>query len=194
MNKFLAGMLLAALAGGTAYAQQDEPLDPMQDSAQEQTSEYGEEVGEWTERDPMSEREPTQSTMDDPTMSETQPEEATTSGEDSQDAELYGQESDTQQHELSDMSADEIKGMTIVSDTGEEIGTIDRVGQVRAVTVDIGGFLGVGAKTVAIPLSELEVTSDGNLKTSLTRESLEARQELDEQAFTDEGGEESTSY
>ncbi len=193
MKKFLASMLMAALAGGMAYAQQDEPLDPTQDPTQQQTSEYGEEVGEWDERDPMSE-DPAQSTMDDPTMSETQPEEETTYEQDSQEGELYGQESDTQQPALSEMSADEIKGMTIVSDTGEEIGTIDRVGQVRAVTVDVGGFLGVGAKTVAIPLSELEVTSDGNLKTSLTKDSLEARQELDDQAFTDESGEESTSY
>lgn len=192
MKKFLAGMLLAALAGGMAYAQEDEPLDPTQDPMQEQTSEYGQEVGEWDERDPMSE-DPAQSTMDDPTMGETQPEEDTTYEQDSQDAELYGQESDTQQQDLSDMSADEIKGMTIVSDTGEEIGAIDRVGQVRAVTVDVGGFLGVGAKTVAIPLSELTVTSDGNLQTSLTKESLEARHELDEQAFTVEG-EESKSY
>ena len=191
MNKFLLGMLGAALAGGMAFAQQEEPMDP----TQEQTSEYGEEAGEWDERDPMSETEdPTQSEMDDPTMTESQPEESTTE-EPAATGELYGQESGMQQHDLSSMSAEELQGMTIVSDTGEEIGSIDRVGEVRVVTVDVGGFLGVGAKTVAIPISELEMSSDGNLTTTLTRETLEQQQEFDEQAFTEEGSEtESTSY
>ena len=196
MKKFLVGMLGAALACGMAYAQQEEPMDPTQDPMEEQTSEYGEEAGEWEERDPMSETEdPTQSEMDDPTMTESQPEEATTEEPATSTDELYGQESGMQQHDLSSMSAEELKGMTIVSDTGEEIGSIDRVGEVRVVTVDVGGFLGVGGKTVAIPISELEMSSDGNLKTTLTRETLEQRQEFDEQAFTEEGSEsESTSY
>lgn len=201
MKKFLSGMLGAALACGMVYAQ-EEPMDPTQDPTQEQSSEYGEDVGEWDERDPMSDTEdPTQSEMDDPTMSETQPEESATHEEPtteeaaSSTGELYGQESGMQQHELSDMSAEELKGMTIVSDTGEEIGSIDRVGEVRVVTVDVGGFLGVGAKTVAIPISELEMSSDGSLTTTLTRETLEQRHELDEQAFTEEGSEtESPSY
>jgi PRC-barrel domain len=196
MKKFLLGMLGAALAGGMAYAQQEEPMDPTQDPTQEQTPEYGEEVGEWGEQDPMSETEdPTQSEMDDPTMSETQQEESTTEEPATSTDELYGQESGMQQHDLSSMSAEDLKGMTIVSDTGEEIGSIDRVGEVRVVTVDVGGFLGVGAKTVAIPISELEMSSDGNLQTTLTRETLEQRQEFDEQAFTEESSEsEDTSY
>ena len=195
MKKFLLGMLGAALAGGMAYAQ-EEPMDPTQDPTQEQTSEYGQEVGEWDEQDPMSETEdPTQSEMDDPTMTETQPEEPTTEEPSTSTGELYGQESGMQQHDLSSMSAEELEGMTIVSDTGEEVGSIDRVGQVRVVTVDVGGFLGVGAKTVAIPISELEMSADGSLKTTLTRETLEQRQEFDEQAFTEESSEsESTSY
>ena len=197
MKKFLLGMLGAALACSMAYAQQEEPMDPTQDPMQEQTPEYGEEeVGEWDEQDPMSETEdPTQSEMDDPAMSETQPEESTTEEPATSTGELYGQEAGMEEHDLSSMSAEELKGMTIVSDTGEEIGSIDRVGEVRVVTVDVGGFLGVGAKTVAIPISELEMSADGNLRTTLTRETLEQRQEFDEQAFTEEGSEsESTSY
>ena len=50
----------------------------------------------------------------------------------------------------------------------------------------ISPSLGVGAKTVAIPLSKLEMTADGNLKTSLTRDELESEQALDEQSFTEE--------
>jgi cytoskeletal protein RodZ len=203
MKKFLVGMLGAALACGMAYAQQEEPIDPTQDPTQEQTSEYGEDVGEWDEQDPMSETEDPTHSQTDPTMSETQPEESTTEESTTEDPasteeELYGQESSgMEQHDISSMSADELKGMTIVSETGEEVGAVDRVGEARVVTVDVGGFLGVGAKTVAIPVSELQMSADGSLQTTLTREALEARQEFDDQkGFTEEGAEasESTSY
>lgn len=205
MKKFLLGVLGAALTCGMAYAQQEEPLDPTQDPTQEQTTDYGEDVGEWDEQDPMSETEdPTQS-QTDPTMSETQPEESTTYEQDEQstpqeptssDDQLYGQESGMEQHDVSSMSAEELKGMTIVSDTGEEIGSVDRVGEARVVTVDVGGFLGVGAKTVAIPVSQLQMSADGTLQTTLTKEALESRQEFDEKGFTEESseGSESTSY
>ncbi|HET6629328.1 MAG TPA: PRC-barrel domain-containing protein [Woeseiaceae bacterium] len=193
MKKLLAVLVGTALAGGMAYAQ-EEPMDPTQDPTQEQTPEYGEDVGEWDQQDPMSETEdPMQS--EDP-MSETQPEESTAQEPPTSDEQLYGQESGMQQHDLSSMSADELKGMTIVSESGEEIGSVDRVGQARVVTVDVGGFLGVGAKTVAIPVSELQMSADGTLQTTLTKEALEARQEFDEQNFTEEGADdsESTNY
>lgn len=204
MKLFLLGVLGVALAGGVAYAQQEEPIDPTQDPTQEQTTDYGEEVGEWDERDPMSDTEdPTQSEMDDPTMSDT-PEESTTYGQESGQEQqsttedpasseegLYGHEAGMQ-HGVSEKSADELKGMTVVSDTGEEIGQVDRVGQERVVTVDVGGFLGVGEKTVALRASELEISPEGHLQTTLTREELEARPEFDEQGFTEEEGTDSS--
>lgn len=203
MKTFVLAMLATALGCGVAYAQQEEPVDPTQDPTQEQTTEYGQEAGEWDERDPMSETEdPTQAETDP--MSETQPEESTTYGQESgqeqqttedpmsSQEELYGQESGMQ-HAISDMSAEELKNMSLVSDTGEEIGQVDRVGHERVVTVDVGGFLGVGEKTVAIPVSELHVSSDGSLQTTLTKEELEARPEFSEQGFEEEGSQ-STTY
>lgn len=206
MKKFLVFLLGTALAGGMAVAQQEE-------TTEDQTSEYGQEVGEWDERDPLSQTEtqdPTQSEMDDPTMGETQPEESTTYGQEQQDPTygqeqqstteqdpMYGQESGMQ-HGLSDMSAEELQGMTVVTETGEEVGQIDRIGQSqeyqdRVATVDVGGFLGIAEKTIAIPLSELEMSSDGNVQTRMTKEEIESREEFDEQGFTEEGGE-TTGY
>ncbi|HEX2138873.1 MAG TPA: PRC-barrel domain-containing protein [Woeseiaceae bacterium] len=206
MKKFLLAMLGTALAGGVAYAQQEEPLDPTQDTAHEQTTEQGEVAGEWDEQDPMSETtDPTQSGTNDPTMSDPedstygqesgQEQQSTTEDPMSSQEDLYGQESSGMQHDIADMSAEELKGKSLVSDTGEEIGQIDRVGHERVVTIDVGGFLGVGEKTIAIPVSELQVSSDGSLQTTLTKEELEARAEFSEQGFEEEGSQStSTSY
>jgi hypothetical protein len=141
-------MLGTALAGGTAFAQQEEP--------QEQTSEYGQEIGQEHEQLPAM------------------------------------------RHGVSDMSAGELEGLTVLTESGEEVGEIDRVGesekyQARVATVDVGGFLGIAEKTIAIPLSELEMTSDGNLRTHLTKASIQSREDFDEEGFTEEG-EEDTGY
>lgn len=170
MSKWLTGLAAVALASGAAFAAQD--------TAQEDPTD---EVGQPTEQqDPAMPEDPTQA--DDPVMGEEQP------PMESQ----YPEDQMEMSQSVADMSADEIAGMTIVSEDGEEIGEVDRVGQQsdmpgeRVAAIDVGGFLGVGAKTVAIPLSELEMTSDGNLKSSLTREELESEQALDEQTFTEE--------
>ncbi len=170
MSKWLTGLAAVALASGAAFAAQN--------TAQEDTTD---EVGQPTEQqDPTMPEDPTQA--DDPVMGEEQP------PTESQ----YPDDQMGMSQRVADMSADELEGKKIVTSDGEEIGEIDRVGhqsdmpQERVAAVDVGGFLGVGAKTVAIPLSELEMTSDGNLQTSLTRDELESRQALDEQSFTEE--------
>lgn len=93
--------------------------------------------------------------------------------------------------ELTEMSADELEGMTVVTLTGEEIGEIDDVGESpdgRLATVEVGGFLGVGEKTIGIPLSEMQrsVSDEGSIRTSLTRSVIESHPELDDSSFTPE--------
>lgn len=87
------------------------------------------------------------------------------------------------------MTADKLSGKSVVTTTGEEIGQIDQVGysathQERVAVVEAGGFLGVGEKRVAVPLSELKMGSDGNVKTTMDRDSIEAQEEFDEASFT----------
>ena len=91
--------------------------------------------------------------------------------------------------DVADMTADKLSGKTVVTATGEEIGDIDEVGysathQERVAVIEAGGFLGVGEKRVAVPLSELEIGSDGNVKTTMDRDSLESQEEFDEAGFT----------
>ncbi len=96
----------------------------------------------------------------------------------------------TQQSGLSELSAEELRGQTIVTADGEEIGEINEVGyssthQERVATVEVGGFLGVGQKQIAIPLSQIQKSVDDpeRVQTSMTRQSIEAEEEFDETGF-----------
>ena len=97
--------------------------------------------------------------------------------------------------DVSQMSSEKLSGKTVVTATGEEIGEIDEVGyssthQERVAVIEAGGFLGVGEKRIAIPLSELEISEDGNVKTTMTRDAIEMQEEFDEAGFTaDQSGE-----
>ncbi len=77
--------------------------------------------------------------------------------------------------------ASEIIGATIVQPDGTSIGEIsDAVMSpdgymMESVIVDVGGFLGIGTKTAAIPVDELTPPdADGYVQISLTREEIEA--------------------
>ncbi len=100
---------------------------------------------------------------------------------------------------LSKMTAKELEGKKVLTLSGEEVGEIDDVGtsatrQARVATVDVGGFLGIGEKTIAIPLSELQpaASDDGSVKTSMTRASIEALPEFDDSDFSEDDEDDGT--
>jgi Ni/Co efflux regulator RcnB len=54
----------------------------------------------------------------------------------------------------------EIKGVDVFNDQNEKIGSVDDVlvdhhGNVKAVVIGVGGFLGVGERNIAIPFNQL---------------------------------------
>jgi Ni/Co efflux regulator RcnB len=54
----------------------------------------------------------------------------------------------------------EIKGVDVYNDQNQKIGSVDDVlvdqhGNVKAVVIGVGGFLGVGERNVAVPFNEL---------------------------------------
>jgi sporulation protein YlmC with PRC-barrel domain len=62
------------------------------------------------------------------------------------------------------MMASNLMGTTVVSSNNESIGDVndvilDRNGQVLAVVIGVGGFLGIGEKDVAVPFNSLEFAS-----------------------------------
>lgn len=104
---------------------------------------------------------------------------------------------------LESMAADQIVGKTIVSRQGEEIGEVNDVvtdptsGQKFAV-VDVGGFLGVGQKSIVIGLDELQMSTTGGgdrLQSDLTREELQTKTEYapeDYKSLTGKSGQDTT--
>ncbi len=103
--------------------------------------------------------------------------------------------------DLASMSPDQIVGKTVVSAEGEEIGEVQEVVQDPAsseqfAVVDVGGFLGVGQKSVVIAFSELQTSSGGDrLESNLTREGLQTKTEYSPEEYepvTDSGSGEQT--
>ncbi|MEX0706864.1 MAG: PRC-barrel domain-containing protein [Woeseia sp.] len=94
-------------------------------------------------------------------------------------------------NDLSRMTAEELEGKKVLTLTGEEIGEIDDVGmsvsqQARVATVEVGGFLGISEKTIAIPLSDLQASGSGDdsVRTSMTRTSIENLPDFDDSDFS----------
>lgn len=78
-----------------------------------------------------------------------------------------------------ELTPEALEGATIYGQDDEDIGTVSHVhgiGNTAHVVVDVGGFLGIGAKPVALPINELEFMrdEDGNIHatTSWTEDEL----------------------
>jgi sporulation protein YlmC with PRC-barrel domain len=60
------------------------------------------------------------------------------------------------------LNADAIKGRRVINRADEDVGAVDQLyidaeeHAVRYVTVDIGGFLGIGTKTILVPFERLQ--------------------------------------
>jgi sporulation protein YlmC with PRC-barrel domain len=80
------------------------------------------------------------------------------------------------------MSSSALVGKTVKNATNENVGTIqdiylDNTGAVKLVVVSVGGFLGMGAKDVGVPWSDLKFGRDGSsitVMTNWTKDSLKA--------------------
>jgi predicted outer membrane protein/sporulation protein YlmC with PRC-barrel domain len=74
-------------------------------------------------------------------------------------------------------------GTNAVTENGEDIGEVQNLlvnsqGQVEALIVEWGGFLGIGAQTAAVPWDRTELTQGGDrLVIAMTREEMEAMPE-----------------
>ncbi len=102
---------------------------------------------------------------------------------------------DLQAADIGQISADDLIGSEVYSANDENIGSINDVlltqeGQVDAIVVDVGGFLGMGAQEVALGMDELELMSDadGNwyVYTPYTQEQLEGAPQYDQATWEDQ--------
>ena len=90
------------------------------------------------------------------------------------------------------MSADELDGAWVYNSNNESIGEIGDIilsgdNKIEAFIVDVGGFLGIGEKPVAVSASELDFRKDesGNIVvfTPFTQEQLEQQAAYDEDSY-----------
>jgi uncharacterized ion transporter superfamily protein YfcC len=111
---------------------------------------------------------------------------------------------------VSDLRATDLMGATVYvtdmaattrtvdgpMDTWESVGNVDdfvmsQDGDIRGVLLDIGGFLGIGARTVMVNLDALQIVQDTDSDSVhvvlvATREELENAPEFDQQTLTSE--------
>ncbi|HEX6014327.1 MAG TPA: PRC-barrel domain-containing protein [Geminicoccaceae bacterium] len=82
------------------------------------------------------------------------------------------------------VSVDDLEDMELYGPGGEEIGEVEEVladgsGQPVAVAAEVGGFLGVGERSVTIALDQLRLDGE-HLVSGLTKEQLEALPEWED--------------
>ena len=79
-----------------------------------------------------------------------------------------------------ELTPDVLEGATIYGPDDEEIGSVDHLHSGQVV-IDVGGFLGIGAKPVAVAADELDFMRDENgdvhAVTSWTKDQLKAMPE-----------------
>ncbi|WP_177220506.1 PRC-barrel domain-containing protein [Poseidonocella sedimentorum] len=107
----------------------------------------------------------------------------------SQQTDLFGSELIGKSLYVSEANMAE-PGEEFMQDEWDNVGEISDLllstdGSVKAVLLDIGGFLGMGEKTVAVNMDELNIVQDANdaedyfVTTNATRESLESAPEFE---------------
>jgi sporulation protein YlmC with PRC-barrel domain len=77
------------------------------------------------------------------------------------------------------ISKKDLTGMDIYGSDGKKIGDVDKVladssNSVKAVTADVGGFLGIGAREVVIPIDKLQKGPEKDrLQVTMTKDELQ---------------------
>lgn len=95
-------------------------------------------------------------------------------------AEQSGSQMQTQRS-LMNMQASEIQGKTVVNMQGDKLGKVDKLVQDRKdnsiqAVISVGGFLGIGAKEITIPVVQLQLQQDKLAwNRSLTKDQLKQR-------------------
>ena len=82
-----------------------------------------------------------------------------------------------QQNALASMKRDDVVGRQLYDSNGNPVASIQDVklgpdGKIQAVEIDVGGFLGIGSRRVAVPVDELQLKGDRIEATSMTADQI----------------------
>jgi sporulation protein YlmC with PRC-barrel domain len=89
------------------------------------------------------------------------------------------------------LSEEELVDQPVYSRDGEEIGTVanvvaDENGESKFAVVDVGDFLGIGGKQVAIDVQNLEMTADGRIQSDVTADLLQSMPEYETSEYEED--------
>ena len=99
------------------------------------------------------------------------------------------------------LTAENLTGATVIGPNDDDIAVVGDIlltqdGQIDAMLIDFGGFLGIGEKRVAVSLDNLDFAANdaGDLiiYSDFTREQLEAQPEYDESTYADDPAQRAT--
>ncbi len=86
-------------------------------------------------------------------------------------------EDDTAQVEMFGKSVEQIEDMDVIGADGETIGEVEEVlatpdGEISAISVEVGGYFGIGEREVIFGMDEVEF-KDNKISTSLSKDEIE---------------------
>src|SRR5690606_22969123 len=105
-----------------------------------------------------------------------------------------------ERREQGQIRSDELVGSDVMDQQDENVGTVDELlideqdGQIAALLINVGGVVGVGGRTVALPWDSVEIQRDEEdgvfqdrytIRTQMTRQELEDAPEFQDE---DNGG------
>lgn len=94
--------------------------------------------------------------------------------------------------DVTTLGTDDLIGASVYSHDNDNVGEIGEIlltedGKIDAIVIDVGGFLGIGEKPVAVAFDAIEFRADENGKlfvyTQFTEDQLEAANEYSEEAY-----------
>lgn len=174
LKKLMIGTALSALALSGAFAQSNPSTDPPASSQQTQSSSSG---GSSMTSSPSA----ASSTSSSPS-SATSGQASTPSPSSTASMSASGSQQFVSAQQTNQWLSSKFIGIDVVGADDKKIGDVsdvlfDQQGKVEAYVIGVGGFLGIGAKDVALAPSAFQPVKDSNnnerLKLSMTRDQLE---------------------
>lgn len=168
-----AALVAASVVAGCDAGQEPDPYaDTEQDRAGDESTYAADDRTDAVDRDPASMDQSLESDRPATTRGmQTSPQDPATTQDSA--TSMAGQLTET-----------DVVGQPVVSEGGEEIGTIVQVvdsasGAGRSAVVDVGEFLGIGQKQVAIDMRHLSLGADGQVRSDVTADELQSMPEYE---------------
>lgn len=183
MKKYLYISVIALpLAAGPLWAQ-DTTLTPPDQAPAEQMESDAPDTGADVPSAAPSAEAPAAEMDDNATMEETDGSATMEDANDEAAAPAAPSDAVVSQQDSAEMLGDWLLSTSVTSPDGETIGSIKDFiitedGQITAVILGVGGFLGMGEKDIAVDYSELDIQYDGDaIQLAMTREEADAAPE-----------------